>query len=68
MSDIALYNPEKVAQGVKEGTLRTVLADEIAEGETLYSQRVAEEIRSDSNYLNEALEELIVRKKREYGD
>ena len=66
ISDVALYNPEKVRQGVMDGTLLTILADEISEGEALYCQRVAAEIRNGTDYLKEALHDLIAKKKREY--
>jgi predicted Zn finger-like uncharacterized protein len=65
VSDIALYNQTKVEQGVREGTFYDLLADDIKEGRIIYSQRVAEEIRSGTNYLDEALSDLVAKKKRE---
>jgi predicted Zn finger-like uncharacterized protein len=67
ISDIALYNPEKVVRGVQEGTLPSLLAEEIAEGQALYAQRVAPEIRAESDYLGEALQNLIAKKQKEYA-
>jgi predicted Zn finger-like uncharacterized protein len=67
VSDIALYNTEKVKQGIKEDSILVLLADEYAEGQALYVQRVAAEIRTETNYLEDAWQQLIAKKKREYG-
>jgi predicted Zn finger-like uncharacterized protein len=67
VSDIALYNPEKVEKGIRDGSIRTLLADEYAEGQTLYAQRVGVEIRTESDYLEDAWQQLIAKKQREYG-
>jgi DNA-binding response OmpR family regulator len=64
-SDIALYNQEAVEEGVRSGTFFTLLADDIAEGRALYQQRVAEEIRSATNYLEDAFSDLIAKVRKE---
>lgn len=65
VSDIALYNEERVEEGVLKGTFYELLEDDVREGRALYQSRVAEEIRNRSAYLEEAFEELILQKKRE---
>jgi len=67
VSDIALYNQSLVEEGVKNGTLYQLLENDIQEGRAHYLQRVSEEIRNNSSYLEEAFEELIAKKKREMG-
>ena len=67
VSDIALYNQAKVEEGVMNGTLYELLADDIAEGRALYIRRVSEEIRKDSSYLEDGFAELIAKKKMELG-
>lgn len=67
VSDIALYNQAKVEQGVRAGTFYELLADDIAEGRAIYAQRVAADIRSTTNYLDEALDALVVKKKKEFN-
>jgi len=67
VSDIALYNQARVEEGVRNGAFYQLLADDIGEGRTLYNSRVPEEIRSGTSYLEEAFEDLIVRKKEELG-
>jgi len=64
-SDIALYNQEAVEEGVRTGTFFTLLADDIAEGRALYQRRVADEIRSATNYLEEAFSDLIAKVRKE---
>lgn len=65
VSDIALYNQAEVEEGIRNGNIYTLLADDIREGRALYDRRVPEEIRSCSSYLKEAFEELIAKKKQE---
>lgn len=65
VSDIILYNQAKVEVGVRNGSFYELLADDIHEGRSLYQNRVPEEVRTGTNYLEEAFGELIARKKRE---
>lgn len=65
VSDIVLYNQQAVEEGVKKGTFEEVMAHEIQEAKKLYESRVPEEIRSKTNYLDEAFAALIERKKKE---
>lgn len=65
VSDIILYNQAKVEEGIKNGTFYRLLEDDIREGRALYERRVAEEIRSNTNFLESAFEELIAKKKLE---
>jgi len=67
VSDIALYNLDKVDEGVSNGTFFDLLADDIEEGRALYIRRVSEEIRINTAYLEEGFEELIAKKKMELG-
>lgn len=65
VSDIVLYNQAAVEEGVRNNTFYEVLAHDIREARTLYAQRVSEEIRNATTYLDDAFAELITRKKRE---
>lgn len=65
VSDIVLYNQAAVEDGVRNNTFAEVLAHDIREARTLYAQRVPDEIRNATTYLDDAFEELIARKKRE---
>jgi len=65
VSDIVLYNQAAVDEGVCNNTFAEVLAHDIREARALYAQRIPEEIRNGTSYLEEAFAELIARKKRE---
>jgi len=65
VSDIVLYNQAAVEEGVKNGTFTDVMAHEIQEAKKLYASRIPEEIRSKTNYLDDAFAALIEQKKRE---
>lgn len=65
VADIALYNGPAVDEGVRNNTFAKLLAHEIKEARALYAQRVPEDVRKDTTYLEDAFRELILRKKRE---
>ena len=65
VSDIALYNQESVEEGVLNDTFYELLGEDVLEGRALYEQRIPQEIRHRTSYLEEAFEELILKKKRE---
>ena len=67
VSDIVLYNQAKIEEGVRNDNLFELLADDINEGRALYARRVAEEIRTNSSYLEDGFNELIAAKKMELG-
>ncbi len=61
-SDLALYNEDKIAEGVRNDTLFDVMADEIQEGLDLYQSRVAPELLG-RNLYDRAIIDLLVRSK-----
>lgn len=65
VADIALYNGPAVEEGVRNNTFVKLLSHEIKEARALYAQRVSEDVRKDTTYLEDAFRELISRKKRE---
>jgi len=65
VSDIALYNQERVDEGVRSGRFHELLAKEIAEGERLFVERVDPEIIRREDFLQEAFSLLIERRRRE---
>jgi len=64
VSDIALYNQEKVESGVRDGNFYELLKDEIDEGRRLYKSRVASDIQGMGDFLGEAFESFIARRTR----
>ena len=67
IADIALYNPEEVARGVKEGNLKALLAKDLGDGRKHYQSKVAPEIQKQVDYFEVAIQGLIARKKKELG-
>ncbi|MFI5304132.1 MAG: response regulator [Nitrospiria bacterium] len=70
ISDIALYNQKEIEAGIENGNVEEILKDEMAEAEKLFRDRVSKEIRENSNYLQEALRDLVDRKSKmmKHGD
>ncbi|NIQ96153.1 MAG: histidine kinase, partial [Desulfuromonadales bacterium] len=54
VSDIALYNEERVAEGIRSGNFYRLLESEIQEGRRLFAERVSEDIRRKRDLLQEA--------------
>jgi len=67
VSDIKLYNQDAVLEGAKNGTFYELLEKDINDARKLYEQRVPENIRAKTNYLEDSFEKLIKEKKEEQG-
>jgi len=65
VSDIALYNQDIVAEGLRKGTFFELLQDDITEGRSLYDKRVPEAIRTTKDYYQEAFDDFIAAKKKQ---
>jgi len=65
VSDIALYNQDMVAEGLRKGTFFELLRDDITEGRSLYDKRVPESIRTTKDYYQEAFDDFIAAKKKQ---
>ena len=59
LSDLALLNPQAVEEGIRKGTFRQVMRDDLDEGLRLFHQQVPEEIRAGRDYFEDAIENLI---------
>lgn len=64
VSDIALYNQDAVAEGIRNGTFFELLKDDIEEGRRLYEKRVPESIRLERDYYREAFDNFISAQKK----
>lgn len=67
ISDIALYNQEKVEEGIRSGKLLDLLQAELQEGEELLKTKLKGEIPDPAPFLKEAAEEFLRNKRKEYG-
>ncbi len=62
VSDIVLYNKDKVQEGIKNDSVFEVLGDAIKEGEKLYLSRVEPALVESSNYYNIALVDVLIKR------
>ncbi|MDH4226306.1 MAG: hypothetical protein OEV59_00930 [Deltaproteobacteria bacterium] len=62
VSDIVLYNKEKIQKGIQNDNVFEVLADEIREGEKLYNTRVDPELIKTTNFFNKALVDILIKR------
>ncbi len=67
ISDIALYNQELLEKGIRQGNIEEELKNDLEEGRRLFIKRVPEYIRQKADYLTESMNELIAKKKKEFG-
>ncbi|GMT46823.1 MAG: hypothetical protein IEMM0007_0389 [bacterium] len=65
LSDIFIYNPERVNEAIGSGTFREVFKSQLTEGFKLYQMRIAQEVRDKGDFFQEEVEEFIERKKKE---
>jgi len=63
VSDIALYNQEKVEEGVQAGTFFEILNKEIGEGRKLFYERFPELVGNGTDILQEEFESFIERRR-----
>jgi hypothetical protein len=61
MSDIILYNQEKIAEGIKNDTLFEVLEDVLAEGRRYYDKNVDPAVAAQADYFNLAVVDILVK-------
>ena len=59
VSDIRLYNQDKIREGIEQDTLFEVLAEELQEGRELYESRVAPEILQSTHFFDLAVVDVL---------
>lgn len=65
VSDIALYNQERVEEGIRTERFYELLAGEIAEGRRLFAERVGSEACLQEDFLQTAFAALLERRRKE---
>jgi len=65
VSDIALYNQERVEEGIRTGRFYEVLEQEVAEGRRLFAERVGSTVHGQEDFLQAAFAALIERRRKE---
>jgi hypothetical protein len=61
LSDILLYNQAKVKEGIENDSLFDVLAEELDEGRKYYESMVAQDVRDNTNFFNEAVIDVLLK-------
>ena len=61
VSDVALYNRDKVEQGIKEDNIFELLHDQLAEGKEHFESRVGRDI-ADSNIFDIAVVDVLIKR------
>lgn len=61
VSDIALYNPVKVKEGIAKDILFALLSEELSEGRAFYAKKVNPDLVSGSNFFNFAIADILVK-------
>lgn len=60
VSDIVIYNKEKIKEAIKNDDVFEVLEDEITQGEEIYKTRVPEELQE--NHFNNSLVDILIKR------
>ena len=61
VSDILVYNLEKLKQGIENDNLFDLLADAIEEGREYYNSTVDPELLKKTNFFNQAIVDVLVK-------
>lgn len=65
LSDIIIYNAEKVDAGIRSGNFFDMLKDEIREGRDYYESRVPYRVRQQTEFFGETLQQFVQMKSEE---
>jgi CheY-like chemotaxis protein/DNA-directed RNA polymerase subunit RPC12/RpoP len=65
LSDIVIYNADKVERGLRDNNFFDVLKDEIEEGRSYFDSRVPFRIRRDTEIFNETLQQFVQMKRED---
>jgi hypothetical protein len=61
VSDIALYNPEKVKEGIKNDTVFEVLAEDLEEGREHFYGRVSPDLPDRAHLYDRAIVDVMIK-------
>jgi hypothetical protein len=61
VSDVAIYNRDKVEQGIKEDSIFEILNDALTEGRDHFKSRVSKEL-ADSNIFDIAVVDVLIKR------
>ena len=61
VSDIALYNQDKVAEGIKNDSIFELMADELSEGREHFYTRVAADLPNRAHLYERAIVDVMIK-------
>ncbi len=61
-SDIALYNQDKLKEGIENDSIFDVMKEEIEEGRDLYLSRVSPDLAQKTNFYDRAIVDVIIKR------
>jgi len=61
VSDIALYNQDKVQEGIKNDSIFDLLSEELAEGREHFCNRVSSDIPDRDHLYNRAIVDVMIK-------
>jgi len=67
VADLNLYHSDDVVEGIKAGDLHERLKKEMEEMRKTFNARVPEEVREGKDYLKEAIDSFVERKRKDLG-
>lgn len=62
ISDIALYNKEKVAEGIRKDNIFELLDKELNEGLELYRSRISPDLDKKNSLYNKAIVDILIKR------
>lgn len=61
VSDIALYNADKVSEGVKNDNIFDLLSDELQEGREHFAERIADSVSGRDQIFDRAIVDVMIK-------
>ena len=61
VSDIIIYNQDKIVEGIKQDTLFDLLKEDIEVGRAYYEKNVDPAVAEQSDYFNHALVDILIK-------
>lgn len=62
ISDIALYNREKILDGIKHDNIFDLLEKELKEGLNLYRSRLIPEMDKSNSFYNRSIVDILIKR------
>ncbi len=66
VSDVNLYNPEKIQEGIENDSLFEIMEEELEEGRQLYKARVESDIYEKYNFYEVAIVDVLFKYTNKY--